>query len=109
MLEELRGIQKDYLSNAKDKVQALYSRPGSDPTEEELKEVVEDETSLSLLKSTRQRAVQKLDEKVAIASQMYDLVDHHIRRLDTDLANYECLLKQNGEYEEEKVFKTSVQ
>ena len=34
------------------------------------------------------------DEKVQLANQTYEMVDKHIRRLDTDLARFEVELKQ---------------
>ena len=106
LIEDLRGAQKEYLTTARAQVQELYTqKSGQEPTEEELRQATENEELYTALKSKRQMAIQKLDEKVAIAAQMYDLVDHHIRRLDTDLANYECLLKQNGEFEEETIIK----
>jgi len=36
------------------------------------------------------------DEKVALAVQTYELVDKHIRRLDTDLKKFEAELEQGG-------------
>ena len=34
------------------------------------------------------------DEKVQLANQTYEMVDKHIRRLDTDLAKFEAELKE---------------
>ncbi|EEY62406.1 uncharacterized protein PITG_14846 [Phytophthora infestans T30-4] len=45
----------------------------------------------------------KLDEKIAIAAQSYDIVDHHIRRLDRDLESYSALVTANGEYQEDSI------
>jgi len=43
------------------------------------------------------KACQELgDEKVALAVQTYELVDKHIRRLDTDLKKFEAELEQQG-------------
>ncbi len=36
------------------------------------------------------------DDKVAIAIQTYELVDKHIRRLDSDLAKFEAEMKEKG-------------
>ena len=36
------------------------------------------------------------DEKVQLANQTYELVDKHIRRLDTDLARFETELKERS-------------
>lgn len=76
-----------------------------EPDEQELRELVEADATLEKLQAKHQRVVQKLDEKIAIAAQSYDIVDHHIRRLDQDLDAYAALLKQNGEFEEEKALK----
>ena len=102
LLEDLRNTQGTYLKTAKERVRELY-KTKLHPSEDELKQIVENEEGLAGIKAKRQVAAQKLDEKIAIASQIYDLVDHHIRRLDSDLSNYECLLKQNGEYDEEEL------
>lgn len=76
-----------------------------EPDEQELRDLVEADAALEKLRTKHQRVVQKLDEKIAIAAQSYDIVDHHIRRLDQDLDAYAALLKQNGEFEEEKALK----
>lgn len=73
-----------------------------EPDEAELRALVDADATLTLLHEKHQRVVQKLDEKIAIAAQSYDIVDHHIRRLDQDLDAYATLLKQNGEFEEDK-------
>ncbi|OQS03360.1 trafficking protein particle complex subunit [Thraustotheca clavata] len=120
ILDELRECQAEYLREARERVRVRCTDTSlPEPTEEELRALVEQEnvvdvdippdgevvvtSLLSNLKSKRHLVIQKMDEKVAIASQSYDLIDHHIRRLDNDLANYTALLKSNGEYEDEKV------
>ena len=102
LLKDLRNAQGMYLKTAKKSVRELY-KTKLHQSEDELKQIVENEEGLAGIKAKRQVAAQKLDEKIAIATQIYDLVDHHIRRLDSDLSNYECLLKQNGEYDEEEL------
>lgn len=107
MLDTLNGSQSAFLKQAREKVNDLYDKKGQElvggkPTASELNELVNNASELTEISDVRSQAVQKLDEKVAIATQMYDLVDHHIRRLDADLANYECLLKQNDELEIEE-------
>ena len=42
------------------------------------------------------RARQNCDDKVQIAVQTYELVDKHIRRLDSDLAKFEAEMKEKG-------------
>merc|ERR1719319_1821048 len=54
------------------------------------------------------RAKEISDDKVKIAIQTYELVDKHIRRLDSDLAKFESEMKEKGrlsqtESEEEEV------
>lgn len=44
-----------------------------------LAEIVEDKDALEEINKKREVAIQKADEKVAIAAQTYDLVDSHIR------------------------------
>jgi len=46
------------------------------------------------IKDAWQKAKGFADDKVQLASQTYELVDKHIRRLDTDLARFEAELKQ---------------
>lgn len=105
-MDELKASHREYLRNARKKVMdrcAESDKP--EPDEAELRALVETDAALEMLREKHQRVVQKLDEKIAIAAQSYDLVDHHIRRLDQDLDAYAALLKQAGEFEEDKVFK----
>lgn len=76
-----------------------------EPTEQELRALVDTDEHLDKLRETHTRVVQKLDEKIAIAAQSYDIVDHHIRRLDQDLEAYASLLRATGEFEEDKSHK----
>lgn len=106
LIEELKNAHKEYLLAARKKVMARCAEKAkSEPDEQELRELVEADATLEFLKAKHQRVIQKLDEKIAIAAQSYDIVDHHIRRLDQDLDAYAALLKQNGEFEEEKALK----
>ncbi|KAF0690138.1 Aste57867_18463 [Aphanomyces stellatus] len=116
LMDDLRESQSKYLRDAREKIRQRCSDTSlPEPTEEMLRALVEEDASadpdappdidnpISLLMAKRHLVVQKMDEKVAIASQSYDLIDHHIRRLDNDLANYTALLKANGEFEDEKI------
>ncbi|KAF1336730.1 Ahpc/tsa family redoxin, partial [Globisporangium splendens] len=106
LIEELKTAHKAYLIAARRKVvERCADKEKRDPDEQELRDLVEADATLELLKTKHQRVIQKLDEKIAIAAQSYDIVDHHIRRLDQDLDAYAALLKQNGEFEEEKALK----
>lgn len=51
------------------------------------------------IKTKRQRAKLKTDEKVAIAEQSLELVESFVRKLDTDLAVFENILRGSGEFE----------
>uniref|UniRef100_H3G7E0 Inhibitor of growth protein n=1 Tax=Phytophthora ramorum TaxID=164328 RepID=H3G7E0_PHYRM len=82
LVEELKSEQKAYLVDARQKL-------------------IGSEERVAALHEKHSRVVQKLDEKIAIAAQSYDIVDHHIRRLDRDLESYATLLKANGEYQED--------
>lgn len=72
-----------------------------EPTEQELRELIGANEQVKSLEEKHALVVQKLDEKIAIAAQSYDIVDHHIRRLDRELESYAALLKANGEYQED--------
>ncbi|RLN90705.1 hypothetical protein BBJ28_00012957 [Nothophytophthora sp. Chile5] len=99
LLEELKNSQKTYLVGARQKVMARCAdKTRAEPSEQELRQLVATDEALQSLQETHARVVQKLDEKIAIAAQSYDIVDHHIRRLDRDLESYAALLKANGEY-----------
>lgn len=106
LLDELKSAHREYLIAARKKVmERCADTERGEPDEQELRELVEADATLEKLQAKHQRVVQKLDEKIAIAAQSYDIVDHHIRRLDQDLDAYAALLKQNGEFEEEKALK----
>jgi len=49
-----------------------------------------------LIRADLKQALQLGDEKVALAVQTYELVDKHIRKLDTDLKKFEAELEQGG-------------
>lgn len=101
LLEELKTAQRAYLTSARQKVLARCAdTTKDDATEQELRELIEADEMVQQLHEKHALVVQKLDEKIAIAAQSYDIVDHHIRRLDRDLESYSALLKANGEYQE---------
>lgn len=47
----------------------------------------------------RQRARQKVDEKVAIANQTLNMIENHIRKLDSDLQILGHQLRNTGEFQ----------
>eukprot|EP01041_Mallomonas_annulata_P012897 gene12897-27210_t len=51
------------------------------------------------IKTKRQRAKQKTGEKISIAEQTLELVESRLRKLDTDLAYFETILRASGEFE----------
>lgn len=106
LLEELKSAHKAFLLSARKKVaDRCADTERGEPDESELRTLVGTDAALERLHATHQRVVQKLDEKIAIAAQSYDVVDHHIRRLDQDLEAYAALLRQSGEFEDEKALK----
>ncbi|CAH0491381.1 unnamed protein product [Peronospora farinosa] len=102
LFEDLKSEQKAYLIESRQKVLARCNdTTKGEPTEQELRELIGANKQLESLKEKHALVVQKLDEKIAIAAQSYDIVDHHIRRLDRELESYVALLKANGEYQED--------
>ncbi|CAI5742199.1 unnamed protein product [Hyaloperonospora brassicae] len=102
LFEDLKKEQKAYLIDSRQKVLARCNdTTKSEPTEQELRELIGAKERLESLEEKHALVVQKLDEKIAIAAQSYDIVDHHIRRLDRELESYAALLKANGEYQED--------
>ncbi|GMF46275.1 unnamed protein product [Phytophthora fragariaefolia] len=96
------ATQRAYLTSARQKVlERCADATKGDATEEELRSLIEADEAVKTLQEKHALVVQKLDEKIAIAAQSYDIVDHHIRRLDRDLESYQALLKASGEYQED--------
>jgi inhibitor of growth protein 4 len=53
-------------------------------------------TEMDKIQTMFARAKQNGDDKVSIAIQTYELVDKHIRKLDSDLAKFEAEMKEKG-------------
>merc|ERR1711879_1080565 len=53
-------------------------------------------SEMEKLQSMFTRARQNCDDKVQIAVQTYEMVDKHIRRLDSDLAKFEAEMRAQG-------------
>ena len=51
---------------------------------------------MSNIQEMFQKAKEHGDDKVSIAIQTYELVDKHIRKLDSDLAKFEAEMKEKG-------------
>lgn len=76
LLKEIDTLKCDYLTNLK---------------------TMDTETRLAqmrLIEKKYEKCKELGDEKVQLANQTYEMVDKHIRRLDTDLARFEVELKQ---------------
>lgn len=54
---------------------------------------------LNEIRAKRMKATQKNDEKIAIAEQTLDVLDSFVRKLDSDLAVFEGLLRSSGDFE----------
>jgi len=76
LIDKVEKDTKSYLKNSK--------RPRDNEEEEQN------------IKSSLKSCIELSDEKVALAVQTYELVDKHIRRLDTDLKKFEAELEQQG-------------
>jgi hypothetical protein len=50
-------------------------------------------TRLKSIEALHKKAREHADEKVSLATQTYEMIDKHIRRLDSDLARFEADLK----------------
>lgn len=50
-------------------------------------------SKLNLINKKHEKCKQLSEEKVQLASQTYELVDKHIRKLDIDMAHFEAELK----------------
>jgi len=69
------------------------------PTTEELRLMIQNPLALAQIAKLRQTARQVADEKVSIAVQTHRIVDHVVKRLDTDLEKFKGLLKGSGQFE----------
>jgi hypothetical protein len=77
LAEKVEKSTKLYIKNAK------RNREPSDEEEQNIK-------------SDMKQCLELADEKVQLAVQTYELVDKHIRRLDTDLKKFEAELEQGN-------------
>lgn len=84
---ELTQHREDYLTRLRDQV-----RRGVTTNSEESNK------ALLMIKEKHKKAVQKADEKVAIAVQTYDLIDKNIKDLNSKLKAFETDLRASGKY-----------
>ena len=104
---QLRKEQQQYIARAEDKVMDLEVQqmpdgryglrvPNSEtneviiPTSEEMIDFVADPEATDKILALHSDALQKAEEKVAIADQTYALIDATVRRLDKDLNKFEA-------------------
>ncbi|CAB3234039.1 unnamed protein product [Arctia plantaginis] len=53
-------------------------------------------TEFADIKRGYNKTIEEADEKMALANQMYDLVDRYLRRLDTELHKFKCELEADN-------------
>eukprot|EP00947_MAST-08B_sp_MAST-8B-sp1_P000308 g308.t1 len=82
LMVAVKDLQKRYIQRAKRKVREQGAKAGGGASG------LDDKDALNDIRGKRRLLVDKADEKVAIAVQTYDLVDNHIRRLDSDLKSF---------------------
>jgi hypothetical protein len=102
LFEEMTRLQQEYVQRVEEKIGSLevmddkvrIPGAGSDvpavlPTTEELAAYVYESETYNQIELVQQDALQRAEEKVAIAEQTYSLVDNICKRLDSDLADME--------------------
>merc|ERR1712228_783312 len=67
-----------------------YNRNANEMNESDLK------TKFKKVEAAWQAAYKMQEEKVQLATQTYEMVDRHIRRLDSDLSRFESELAERG-------------
>jgi len=94
-IEDKGDSSKDAVASSSDPIQGVVvkTQAGDDvlvvPTTEELRARIDDPVALSQIAKYRRDAMQRADEKVAIAEQTFAIVDAAIRRLDRDIGSFE--------------------
>ena len=97
VLCELSECEKRALQRAKRKLRessGALAQPGADR-----RAIIEDPELNAEVESKRYKAQEMVDEKVAIAEQTLEIVEAHLHRLDSDLAQFEAHLRAAGEFE----------
>jgi hypothetical protein len=107
LFEEMTKLQQEYVQRVQDKVCQLeivdgegvrVLNSGSDgpvviPTTEELAAYIREKDTYGEIERVQTDALQRAEEKVAIAHQTYSLVDSTCTRLDNDLMEFEKSLQ----------------
>ena len=78
LLQDIDAASDDYLRKARDLSESQKS------------------SEMGKIQKLFKKAKEHGDEKVNIAIQTYEMVDKHIRRLDSDLAKFEAEMKEQG-------------
>ena len=114
LFDEMVTLQQDYVKRVEEKIGSLEvvengtkvrvlgsdrSRPAIIPTTEELMAYVREPETLRRIEVVQIDALQRAEEKVAIADQTYGLVDNICRRLDADLEEMKVNLQSAGEFQ----------
>jgi hypothetical protein len=107
LFEDMTKLQQEYVQRVQDKVCQLeivdgegvrVKNGGSDdpvviPTTEELAAYIREKATYGEIERVQTDALQRAEEKVAIAHQTYSLVDSTCTRLDNDLMELEKILQ----------------
>jgi hypothetical protein len=111
LFEDMTKLQQEYVQRVQDKVcqleivdgegvRVLNSGSSSDgdgpvviPTTEELAAYIREKATYGHIERVQTDALQRAEEKVAIAHQTYSLVDSTCKRLDNDLMELEKILQ----------------
>lgn len=109
------ALQQDYVHRIEDKIGSLEvvengtkvrvlggtgkNRPAIIPTTEELMAYVREPETLRRIALVQEDALQRAEEKVAIAEQNYGLIDNICKRLDSDLEEMKGFLQTAGEFQ----------
>ena len=107
LFQDMTKLQQEYVQRVQDKVCQLeivdgegvrVLNSGSDgpvviPTTEELAAYIREKATYGQIERVQKEALQRAEEKVAIAHQTYSLVDSTCKRLDDDLMEMEKLLQ----------------
>mmetsp|Transcript_27343 Transcript_27343/g.33116 ORF Transcript_27343/g.33116 Transcript_27343/m.33116 type:complete len:136 (+) Transcript_27343:113-520(+) len=94
--EELKQAEDNYINHAEKKILNLPVTKDDDgnvtvvPTTEELQSLISQPKLFQKIEQYRKDVEQFSDEKISVAGQTLELVDETLKRLDTDLAQFEA-------------------
>lgn len=114
------ALHQDYIQRVEEKIGNLQvvedgskvrvlgsgkDRPAVIPTTEELMAYVREPETLQRIEQVQEDALQRAEEKVAIAEQNYGIVDNVCKRVDADLEEMKGLLQSAGEFQKPGIAK----